>query len=61
MTYYEAIEIKDLKRIDKLNNLTDKKVFWRDVRKLTRAVHSDHALNRWQVLAETRFNELERG
>lgn len=32
--------------------------FWDDVRKLCRGVTSDHAIGRWQCLAENRFKEL---
>lgn len=59
MTYREAIVVKDLARIDKLNKLTDPKTFWDDVRKLTKKVTSDNAIHRWQLLAETRYEEIK--
>lgn len=54
-----AIERQDIGRIGKLNKLTEPKTFWADVRKLTRNTHSDHALGRWQVLAEIRYEEIK--
>ena len=60
MTYSEyIIERQDIGRIYKLNKLTDPKTFWADVRKLTHKTHSDHALNRWQALAEIRYEEIK--
>lgn len=59
MTYKDAIETRDLKRIDKLNKLVDKNTFWKDVRKITRGIHYDHPLNRWQTLAEIRYEEIK--
>lgn len=53
-----ALERRDIPRIFKLNELTNKATFWNDVRKLTKNVHSCHAINRWQILAEGRFEEL---
>lgn len=58
MTYGKAIEARDYAKIDKLNKLTNKETFWNDVRKLTKNVTSDHAIGRWQCLAEHRYNEL---
>ena len=58
MTYLVAIERRDYSKIDKLNSLTNKETFWDDVRKLTKAVTSDHAIGRWQCLADQRYNEL---
>ena len=56
MTYNEYVmERRDIGRITKLNTLTDPKTFWADVRKLTRNTYGDHALGRWQVLAEIRY------
>lgn len=60
MTYNEWImEKRDIARITKLNKLNNASTFWNDVRKLTRNTTSDHALNRWQVLAEARYEELK--
>lgn len=58
MTYKYALEKRDYSKIDKLNKLTNKETFWDDVRKLTKYVASDHAIRRWQGLAEIRWNEL---
>ena len=58
MNYLSAIEKRDYSKIDKLNNLTDKETFWDDVRKLTKNVASDHAIKRWQCLADQRFAVL---
>lgn len=57
MTINLAVEKRDFKRIEKLNKLTDKKTFWSDVKKLVGGA-SDHALSRWQCLAEARYEEL---
>ena len=51
----------EAKRVEKLQKLTDIKTFWNDVRKLTKKLTSDHALNQWQILAELRYDELKRG
>ena len=60
MTYNEWImEKRDIARITKLNTLTDTNTFWGDVKKLTKNTTSDHALNRWQVLAEARYEEIK--
>lgn len=56
-----AIERRDVGRINKLNGLTDIKTFWDDVRKITKRLEGDHALNRWQALAEIRYDELKKG
>lgn len=58
MTYKYALEKHDISRIDKLNKLTNPNTFWDDVRKLCRGVASDHAIGRWQCLAENRYKEL---
>lgn len=59
MTYNEcAMERRDIGRIAKLNKLTDPKTFWADVKRLTRNTYTDHALDRWQVLAEIRYEEI---
>ena len=60
MTYNRAIEKRDYSKIDKLNNLTNKETFWDDVRKFTKNVTSDHSINRWECLAEYRWNELNK-
>lgn len=53
-----AMERRDIGRIDKLNTLTNPDTFWQDVRKFTKTVKGDHALKRWQILAETRYEQL---
>lgn len=58
MTYGYAFEVNDIKRIDKLNKLTNPDTFYDDVRKLCKNVKSDHAINRWEALADARFSEL---
>lgn len=61
MTYNEYVmERRDIGRITKLNTLTDIKTFWGDVKKMTKRLTSDHALSRWQVLAEIRYEELKK-
>ena len=52
------LERRDYNRISKLNNLTDPKTFWQDVRKLCKNCTSDHALRAWQRLAEQRYTQL---
>ena len=59
MTYNNAIEQRDFKRIYKLNQLTDKQTFWGDVKNITKRITTDHALNRWQTLAEIRYEEIK--
>lgn len=61
MTYNEYVmERRDIGRITKLNTLTDPNTFWVDVKKITRNTHGDHALGRWQVLAEIRYEEISK-
>lgn len=59
MTYNNAIEERDFKRIDKLNKLMDPKTFWDDVRKITKRITTDRAIHRWQTLAEIRYEEIK--
>lgn len=58
MDYRYAWTNSDIKRIDKLNALTNPDTFWDNVRKLTKNIHSDHVIGIWQNLAEVRYNEL---
>ncbi len=60
MDYRRAIEKRDFSKIDKLNTLTNKETFWDDVQKFTKNVASDHAIHRWECLAEYRWNELNK-
>lgn len=56
---YDCImERRDVQKIEKLLTLTNPDTFWDDARKFTRNVSSDHAIRRWQCLAEIRFNEI---
>lgn len=59
--YYCALESLDYGRIDKLNKLKNAKTFYDDVRKYTKNIVSDHAIGRWQCLAEVRKKELDTG
>jgi hypothetical protein len=58
MKHYYALEKRDISRINKLNKLTNLETFWDDVRKFTKRIMSDHAIGRWQCLAEIRYVEL---
>lgn len=53
-----ASEYHDYRRIEKLNKLENPATFWKDVCKLTEKVRSDHAMRRWQCLAECRAKEI---
>lgn len=54
-----AFERADYSKIEKLGQLNNLDTFWDDVRKLTKRVTSDHAIHRWQCLAEQRYKELK--
>lgn len=58
MELYYALEKRDVSRIKKLNTLKNIDTFWDDVRKFTRKIMTDHAIGRWQCLAEIRYVEL---
>lgn len=60
MNYDRAIGKLDIRRIDKLNRLTNLETFWDDVRFLVKRVRSGEAFRRWQCLAEMREEELRR-
>lgn len=51
----------DVERKAKLATLKNIETFWDDVRKLVKNITSDHAIKRWQVLAEARYEELKKG
>lgn len=53
------MERNDYSKIKKLRTLHDIDTFWNDIRKFTNRVISDHSLNRWQILAEARYGELQ--
>jgi len=57
----EYMSKTERKIADKLNTLTNIDTFWNDVRKFTKSVHSDRAIELWQVYSEIRFNELITG
>ena len=61
MKYNYAMEKTDYKRIDILNCLKSEETFWDDVRECIRISRqeSDHALRRWEILAERRFVEIQ--
>lgn len=61
MTYFYVSERADIKRIDKLNTLTNIKTFWDDVKIFAKRTTSDHSIGHWQALAECRYNELLTG
>lgn len=54
-----ALEKRDIEKINKLNKLHNYITFYDDVRKLTRNVHSEHSLHRWQILADMRYEEIK--
>lgn len=56
--YDYIMENRDVSKVEKLLSLKNPDTFWDDVRKFTRNVSSDHAIRRWQCLAEIRFDEL---
>ena len=58
MDYRYADTRAEYKRIDKLNALNNPVTFWDDVRKITKNVHSDHAIHSWEHLSEIRYNEI---
>lgn len=51
----------DVERKAKLATLKNIETFWDDVRGLVKNITSDHAIKRWQVLAEARYEELKKG
>lgn len=51
----------DVERKAKLATLKNIETFWDDVRELVKNIASDHAIKRWQVLAEARYEELKKG
>ena len=57
--YSNAIEARDVAKIEKLNKITSLDHYWDQIRKLTKNVYSDHSLSRWQILAEKREAELK--
>ena len=60
MTNEYAMERNDIPKIEKLNNLNKLSTFYADVTKLVKNVKTDHTINRWQCLADVRFEELKK-
>lgn len=58
---YPIMYKSDIKIVEKLQKLTNTETFWDDVRKLTKRIHSDRYISRWQIYAEIRFNILTKG
>lgn len=58
MNYSYAVEKRDIARIDKLNKIVDLANYWDVIKSITSSIKTNHALKRWQVLAEVRYNEL---
>ena len=58
MNYSYAVEKRDIARIDKLNRIVELTNYWDIIRELTSSIKTNHALKRWQALAEVRYNEL---
>lgn len=56
--YNCIMEKRDIARVEKLLTLTDPETFFDDVRRFTRKVETDHAIRRWQCLAEVRYDEI---
>ena len=53
-----VMEKADYAKIKKLRTLNNVETFWKDVRKFTARVYSDHSIGRWQILSEARYGEL---
>ena len=58
MEYKYAGTYSDMKRIDKLNKMTNPKTFWSEIDKITKNLVSLTAINSWNMLAEIRYKEL---
>jgi len=57
--YYCMVERRDESKIDKLLTINRLDDFWDKVRNFTKNVYSDHAIHRWQCLAELREIQLD--
>lgn len=55
------VESADREKVMQLERLTDPETFWDDVSRFTSRVTSDHALSRWQILAEARMKQIQLG
>lgn len=58
MEYKHAGTYTDMKRIDKLNKMTNPETFWYEIDKITENLVSLTAINSWKMLAEIRYKEL---
>ena len=58
MEYKYAGTYSDMKRIDKLNKMTNPKTFWSEIDKITKNLVSLTAINSWNMLAEIRYKLL---
>lgn len=58
MEYKYAGTYSDMKRIDKLNKMTNPETFWNEIDKITKNLVSLTAINSWNMLAEIRYKEL---
>lgn len=58
MDYRYAGTYSDMKRIDKLNKMTNHETFWSEIDNLTKNLVSLSAINSWNMLAEIRYKEL---
>lgn len=58
MDYRYAGTYRDMKRIDKLNKMSNPETFWTEIDKITENLVSLTAINSWRILAEIRYQEL---
>lgn len=58
MEYKYAGTYSDMKRIDKLNKMTNAETFWSEIDKITENLVSLTAINSWRMLAKIRYKEL---
>ena len=58
MEYKYAGTCSDMKRIDKLNKMTNPETFWSEIDKITENLVSLTTINSWRMLAEIRYKEL---
>jgi len=64
MAYKRVIENSDVSKIDKiLKGISTGKItkdnFWNSIKKLTKNICSDHSLNRWEIIGEWFYEQLE--
>ena len=58
MDYKHEGTCVDIKRIDRLNKMTNPETFWSEIDKITKNLVSLTAINSWNMLAEIRYKEL---